>query len=139
MIEMAHRHGAHVLVDGAQAVSHMRVDVQALDCDFYVFSGHKMFAPTGIGVVYGKREVLENMPPWQGGGNMIQDVTFEKTIYQPPPGRFEAGTGNIADAVGLGAAIDYVERIGMREHRALRARSARLRDGGDCSAFPGCG
>jgi cysteine desulfurase/selenocysteine lyase len=113
MVEAAHRHGARVLVDGAQAVSHMRVDVQAIDCDFYVFSGHKVFAPTGIGVVYGKSEVLDNMPPWQGGGNMIQDVTFEKTIYQPPPQRFEAGTGNIADAVGLGAAIDYLDRVGI--------------------------
>ena len=110
---MAHRHGAKVLVDGAQAVSHLRVDMQAYDCDFYVFSGHKIFAPTGIGVVYGKSDVLDATPPWQGGGNMIADVTFEKTVYQPPPGRFEAGTGSIADAVGLGAAIDYVERIGM--------------------------
>jgi cysteine desulfurase/selenocysteine lyase len=91
----------------------MRVDVQAINCDFYVFSGHKVFAPTGIGVVYGKSEVLDNMPPWQGGGNMIQDVTFEKTLYQPPPQRFEAGTGNIADAVGLGAAIDYLDRVGI--------------------------
>jgi cysteine desulfurase / selenocysteine lyase len=113
IIEMAHRYGAKVLLDGAQAVSHMPTDVQALDCDFYVFSGHKMFAPTGIGVVYGKTDALENSPPWQGGGNMIQDVTFEKTTYQPPPGRFEAGTANIADAVGLGAAIDYLDRIGM--------------------------
>jgi cysteine desulfurase/selenocysteine lyase len=113
MIEMAHRYGAKVLLDGAQAVSHMPTDVQAFDCDFYVFSGHKMFAPTGIGVVYGKSNALESSPPWQGGGNMIQDVTFEKTTYQPPPGRFEAGTGNIADAVGLGAAIDYLDRIGM--------------------------
>jgi cysteine desulfurase/selenocysteine lyase len=113
MIEVAHRYGAKVLLDGAQAVSHMPVDVQLLDCDFYVFSGHKVFAPTGIGVVYGKPDVLEQTPPWQGGGNMIADVTFEKTVYQPPPGRFEAGTGNIADAVGLGAAIDYVQRIGM--------------------------
>jgi cysteine desulfurase/selenocysteine lyase len=113
MIEAAHRHGARVLIDGAQAVSHMRVDVQALNCDFYVFSGHKVFAPTGIGVVYGKSEVLDHTPPWQGGGNMIQDVTFEKVLYQPPPQRFEAGTGSIADAVGLGAAIDYVERVGM--------------------------
>jgi cysteine desulfurase / selenocysteine lyase len=113
MTEAAHRHGARVLLDGAQAVSHMRTDVQALDCDFYVFSGHKVFAPTGIGVVYGKSEVLDNMPPWQGGGNMIQDVTFEKTTYQPPAQRFEAGTGNIADAVGLGAAIDYLDRVGM--------------------------
>jgi cysteine desulfurase/selenocysteine lyase len=113
MIEMAHRYGAKVLLDGAQAVSHMSTDVQSYDCDFYVFSGHKMFGPTGIGVVYGKLDILENTPPWHGGGNMIQDVTFEKTTYQPPPGRFEAGTGNIADAVGLGAAIDYIERIGM--------------------------
>jgi cysteine desulfurase/selenocysteine lyase len=113
MVESAHRHGARTLVDGAQAVSHMRVDVQAIGCDFYVFSGHKVFAPTGIGVVYGKSELLDHMPPWQGGGNMIQDVTFEKTLYQPPPQRFEAGTGNIADAVGLGAAIDYLDRVGI--------------------------
>ena len=113
IIELAHRYGAKVLLDGAQAVSHMHVDVQAYDCDFYVFSGHKVFAPTGIGVVFGKYDILENTQPWQGGGNMIQDVTFEKTTYQPPPGRFEAGTGNIADAVGLGAAIDYLSRIGM--------------------------
>jgi cysteine desulfurase / selenocysteine lyase len=113
IIEAAHRHGAMVLLDGAQSVSHMRVDVQSFDCDFFVFSGHKVFAPTGIGVVYAKPEILEHMPPWQGGGNMIQDVTFEKTIYQPAPQRFEAGTGNIADAVGLGAAIDYVDRVGI--------------------------
>ena len=112
MVAMAHRHGARVLVDGAQAVSHMPVDVQALDADFYVFSGRKVFGPTGIGVVYGRSEELAAMPPWQGGGNMISDVTFERTVYMPPPERFEAGTGNIADAVGLGAAIDYVERIG---------------------------
>jgi len=124
MIELAHRYGAKVLLDGAQAVSHMHVDVQALDCDFYVFSGHKVFAPTGIGVVFGKYDILENTQPWHGGGNMIQDVTFEKTTYQPPPGRFEAGTGNIADAVGLGAAIDYITRVGMvnierHEHELL--------------------
>jgi cysteine desulfurase / selenocysteine lyase len=113
MVAIAHRHGACVLVDGAQAVSHMPVNVQALDCDFYVFSGHKVFGPTGIGVLYGKPEVLAAMPPWQGGGNMIADVTFEKTVYQTPPLRFEAGTGNIADAVGLGAAIDYLDRIGI--------------------------
>jgi cysteine desulfurase / selenocysteine lyase len=113
MIEMAHRHGARVLLDGAQSVSHMRVDVAALDCDFFVFSGHKIFGPTGIGVVYGKPDVLEAMPPWQGGGNMISDATFEKTTYQGPPERFEAGTGNIADAVGLGAALDYVDAIGI--------------------------
>jgi selenocysteine lyase/cysteine desulfurase len=112
-VEAAHRHGARVLVDGAQAVSHMRVDVQAMDCDFYVFSGHKVFAPTGHRRGVWKQEVLDNMPPWQGGGNMIQDVTFEKTLYQPPPQRFEAGTGNIADAVGLGAAIDYLDRVGI--------------------------
>ncbi|WP_096704934.1 family 2A encapsulin nanocompartment cargo protein cysteine desulfurase [Magnetospirillum sp. 15-1] len=124
MTAMAHRHGATVLVDGAQAVSHMAVDVQALGCDFYVFSGHKVFAPTGIGAVYGRKAVLDQMPPWQGGGNMIADVTFEKTVFQPAPARFEAGTGNIADAVGLGAAIDYVEAIGLHiidawEHQLL--------------------
>jgi cysteine desulfurase / selenocysteine lyase len=124
MTAIAHRFGACVLVDGAQSVSHMPVDVQAVDCDFFVFSGHKVFGPTGIGVVYGKPDVLAHMPPRQGGGNMIADVTFEKTIYQPPPGRFEAGTGNIADAVGLGAALDYVESIGRHvieryEHELL--------------------
>ena len=113
MVEMAHRYGARVLVDGAQAVSHMRVDVQDVDCDWYAFSGHKVFGPTGIGVLYGKADLLNTMPPWQGGGNMISDVTFEKTLYQPAPVRFEAGTGSIADAVGLGAALDYLQRIGM--------------------------
>ncbi|SCX76155.1 cysteine desulfurase / selenocysteine lyase [Nitrosospira sp. Nsp13] len=113
MIEMAHRVGARVLVDGAQSVSHMRVDVQQLDCDWFVFSGHKVFGPTGIGALFGKLELLNTSPPWQGGGNMIQDVTFEKTAYNAAPARFEAGTGNIADAVGLGAAIDYVERVGI--------------------------
>jgi len=113
LVEIAHRYGARVLVDGAQSVSHLRVDVQALDCDWFVFSGHKLFGPTGIGAVYGKGDLLNSTPPWQGGGNMIQDVTFEKTVYQPAPARFEAGTGNIADAVGLGAALDYVERIGI--------------------------
>jgi len=113
MVESAHRYGAKVLVDGAQAVSHMGVDVQMYDCDFYVFSGHKVFGPTGIGAVFGKASVLEGMPPWQGGGNMIQDVTFERTLYQAAPLRFEAGTGNIADAIGLGAAIEYLQRIGM--------------------------
>ena len=113
MIDMAHRVGAKVLLDGAQSVSHLRVDVQALDCDWFVFSGHKIFGPTGIGVLYGKAELLESMPPWQGGGNMIEDVTFDKIIYQPAPARFEAGTGNIADAVGLGAALEYVSKIGI--------------------------
>ncbi|WP_159730831.1 family 2A encapsulin nanocompartment cargo protein cysteine desulfurase [Methylosinus sp. Ce-a6] len=129
---MAHRHGARVLVDGAQSVSHMPVDVRSLDCDFFVFSGHKVFGPTGIGVVYGKDEVLADMAPWQGGGNMIADVTFEKTIYQGPPERFEAGTGNIADAVGLGAALDYVESIGMEviaryEHDLLLYATEKMR------------
>jgi cysteine desulfurase/selenocysteine lyase len=113
MVDMAHRHGARVVVDGAQSVSHMPVDVETLDCDFFVFSGHKVFGPTGIGAVYGKPDALDEMPPWQGGGNMIVDVTFERTQYQPPPARFEAGTGNIADAVGLGAALDYVSALGM--------------------------
>jgi cysteine desulfurase/selenocysteine lyase len=124
IVAMAHRAGAKALVDGAQSVSHKRVDVQDIGADFFVFSGHKVFGPTGIGVVWGKREVLEDMPPWQGGGNMIADVTFEKTIYQAIPNKFEAGTGNIADAVGLGAAIDYVDRIGIEniaryEHELL--------------------
>jgi cysteine desulfurase/selenocysteine lyase len=113
MIEMAHRVGARVLVDGAQSVSHMRVDMQQLDCDWFVFSGHKVFGPTGIGALFGKRDLLNTTSPWQGGGNMIQNVTFEKTEYHEAPARFEAGTGNIADAVGLGAAIEYVERIGI--------------------------
>jgi cysteine desulfurase/selenocysteine lyase len=131
MVEMAHRHGAIVHVDGAQAVSHMPVDVQDLGCDFFCFSGHKVFGPTGIGAVFGRSALLETMPPWQGGGNMIADVTFEKTLYQPPPARFEAGTGNIADAVGLGAALDYVTEIGLPniaryEHELLEYGNARL-------------
>ena len=131
MVEIGHRYGARVMVDGAQAVSHMKVDVQDLGCDWYVFSGHKVFAPTGIGVVWGKEDALAEMPPWQGGGNMIEDVTFEKTRYQPPPMRFEAGTGSIGDAVGLGAAIEYVERIGMDvidryEHELLVYGTQRL-------------
>ena len=113
VIAIGHRAGARVLVDAAQSVPHLPIDVRALDADFLVFSGHKLFGPTGIGVLYAKREVLEDMPPWEGGGNMITDVTFEKSSFQPPPGRFEAGTGNIADAVGLAAAIDYVERVGL--------------------------
>jgi cysteine desulfurase/selenocysteine lyase len=131
MVEIAHRYGVRVLVDGAQAVSHMPVDVQSLNCDFYVFSGHKIFGPTGIGVVYGKVDVLDSMPPWQGGGNMIADVTFEKTTYQSAPARFEAGTGNIADAVGLGAALDYIEQIGREsiaayEHELMNYATAGL-------------
>jgi len=110
--EAAHQAGARVLIDGAQSVSHMPVDVRALDADFYLFSGHKIFGPTGIGALYGKPEVLESMPPWQGGGNMIRDVTFERTTYQPPPTRFEAGTASIGDAVALQTALEYVDRIG---------------------------
>ena len=132
IVELAHRAGALALVDGAQSVSHMRVDVQSIDADFFVFSGHKIFGPTGIGVVYGKRALLEAMPPWQGGGNMIQDVTFERTVYQGPPARFEAGTGNIADAVGLDAALQYVERIGIEaigqyEHALLDYATRQMR------------
>jgi len=131
MVEMAHRHGARVVIDGAQAVSHFRVDVQELDADFYVFSGHKVFAPSGIGVVFGKADVLDSMPPWQGGGNMISCVTFEKTTYQPAPARFEAGTPSIADAVGLGAALDYFESVGIEpaaayEHALLEYATAGL-------------
>jgi cysteine desulfurase/selenocysteine lyase len=114
MVAAAHRYGAAALVDGAQAVSHMPVDVQALDADFYVLSGHKLFAPTGIGVLYGKEALLQAMPPWQGGGNMISDVTFARTVYADVPAKFEAGTGSIADAVGLGAAIDYLTQLGMQ-------------------------
>lgn len=113
MVGAAHRAGARVFVDGAQAVSHLPVDVVELDCDFYGFSGHKVFGPTGIGVLYVKWDILRDLPPYQGGGNMISDVTFEKTRYQGPPARFEAGTGNIADAVGLAAALEYVSEIGM--------------------------
>ena len=124
IVAMAQRAGARVLVDGAQSISHMRIDVQELGADFFVFSGHKVFGPTGIGALWGRREVLEDMPPWQGGGNMIADVTFEKTVFQPIPNKFEAGTGNIADAVGLGAALDYVTRVGIEniaryEHELL--------------------
>jgi cysteine desulfurase/selenocysteine lyase len=114
IVRLGHLAGAKVLVDGAQSVSHMPVNVQVLDADWFVFSGHKIFAPTGIGVLYGKEALLNETQPWQGGGNMIVDVTFEHTQYHNAPGRFEAGTGNIADAVGLGAAIDYVSRIGMQ-------------------------
>jgi len=124
IVDMAHAAGAKVLADGAQSVSHLRADVQALDSDWFVFSGHKVFAPTGIGVLHGKEALLNESPPWQGGGNMIKDVTFEHTRYQNAPARFEAGTGNIADAVGLGAAIDYVSKIGLEpiaqyEHHLL--------------------
>ncbi len=113
MVEIAHRHGVRILVDGAQAVSHMPVDLQSLGADFYAFSGHKLYGPTGIGVLYGRRDALELTPPWQGGGNMISDVTFQRTSYGSAPERYEAGTGSIADAVGLGAALDYLAQFGM--------------------------
>jgi cysteine desulfurase/selenocysteine lyase len=111
MIAMAHERGIPVLVDGAQAAPHGPVDVQALDCDFYVISGHKMFGPTGVGALFGKRALLDEMPPYQGGGEMIKSVTFEKTTYAPLPMKFEAGTPNIEGAVGLGAAIDYLDQL----------------------------
>ncbi|MCE9544773.1 MAG: cysteine desulfurase [Planctomycetia bacterium] len=131
MTQMAHRYGARVLIDGAQSVAHLPVNVQQLDCDFYTFSGHKIFGPTGIGVVYAKEELLEIMPPWQGGGSMIRNVTFEETTYSDPPAKFEAGTPNIADAVGLGAALDYVNRLGLPamakyEHELLQYATGRL-------------
>jgi cysteine desulfurase / selenocysteine lyase len=113
MIELARARGAVTLVDGAQAVSHLRVDVRALDCDFYAFSGHKLFGPTGIGVLYGKTGLLERMPPWQGGGDMIKSVSFERTVYNDLPYKFEAGTPDIAGAIGLGAAIDYLDAVGL--------------------------
>jgi cysteine desulfurase / selenocysteine lyase len=113
MVEAAHRHGAIVLVDAAQAIPHRTLDVRDLDCDFLAFSGHKIYGPTGIGVLYGKQRLLEAMPPWQGGGDMIMSVTFEKTTYAPPPAKFEAGTPDITGAIGLGVALDYVQAIGM--------------------------
>ncbi|MES2738144.1 MAG: cysteine desulfurase [Verrucomicrobiota bacterium] len=113
IIPLAHAAGAVVLVDGAQSTPHLPVNVSALDADFYVFSGHKIFGPTGIGALYGKKHLLDEMPPWQGGGHMIQDVTFERTIYRPAPEKFEAGTPDIAGVVGLGAAIDYLFRVGI--------------------------
>lgn len=113
MIEIAHRHGVPVLVDGAQAAPHLPVDVRALDCDFFVFSGHKVYGPTGAGVLYGKEALLDALPPYQGGGDMISSVTFAKTSYNVLPYKFEAGTPNVAGAVGLGAALDYVKAIGL--------------------------
>lgn len=113
IIRLAHAKGAKVLVDGCQAIPHQRVDMQALDADFYAFSAHKLYGPTGIGALYGRAELLEQMPPWQGGGDMIRTVTFEKTEYADIPARFEAGTPNIAGAVGFGAAVDYVTALGL--------------------------
>lgn len=131
IVAAAHGVGAVALVDGAQSVSHMRVNVAEIGADFFVFSGHKVFGPTGIGAVYIRRALAETLPPWQGGGNMIADVTFERTLYQPPPARFEAGTGNIADAAGLAAALGYVQRIGIEaigayEHALLDYATGRL-------------
>ncbi|MCX7092820.1 MAG: cysteine desulfurase [Methylobacter sp.] len=121
IIAAAHAQGIPVLLDGAQAIPHMTVDVQDLDCDFYVFSGHKLYAPSGIGVLYGKQALLEAMPPYQGGGDMIRKVTFEETEYNVLPYKFEAGTPNIADVVGLGAAIDYLNAIGLDNIAAYEA------------------
>lgn len=118
IVDMAHAQGVPVLVDGAQAVPHIPVNVQTLDCDFYAFSGHKLFGPTGIGVLYGKKHLLDEMPPWQGGGGMIENVTLKKTTFNKVPVKFEAGTPNIADAVGLGAAIDYLNKIGRESAAA---------------------
>ena len=113
IIEVAHRYNVPVLIDGAQSIAHTKVDVQELGADFFVFSGHKIYAPTGIGVVYGRKDLLDILPPWQGGGNMIKDVTIEETQFNAPPARFEAGTPNVADAIGLSAALDYVSRVGI--------------------------
>ena len=131
MIALAHRQGIPVLLDGAQAVPHLPIDVQALDCDFYAFSGHKLYGPSGVGVLYGKAALLDAMPPYQGGGEMISAVTFEKTFYKGLPGKFEAGTPNITGVVGLGAAIDYVhgvglDAIGAYEHELLDYATERL-------------
>jgi cysteine desulfurase / selenocysteine lyase len=136
MIEAAHRRGIAVLVDGAQAAPHLRVDVQDLDCDFYTFSGHKTYGPTGIGVLYGKTALLEAMPPYQGGGDMIKSVSFEKTVYNDLPYKFEAGTPDIAGAIGLGAALEYLDGLGLdrvaaHEHALLVHGTERL------SALPG--
>ncbi len=131
MIDAAHAHGALVLVDGAQAVPHSPVDVRALGADFYAFSGHKLYGPTGIGVLYGREELLAAMPPWQGGGDMILTVSFEKTTYNELPWKFEAGTPNISGAVGLAAAMDYIESLGLEaiaahEQRLLQLATAEL-------------
>ncbi|HEV2205522.1 MAG TPA: cysteine desulfurase [Candidatus Acidoferrales bacterium] len=115
LVEMAHRWNAPVLVDGAQAAPHAQIDVQALGCDFYAFSGHKVYGPTGIGILYGKAALLDAMPPYQGGGDMISSVTFEKTTYNKLPYKFEAGTPNVSGAIGLGAALEYVDRLGIAE------------------------
>jgi len=129
MVRAAHRVGAKVLIDGSQSVVHLGADVQELDCDFLVFSGHKLYGPTGIGVLYGKEALLEAMPPYQGGGDMIASVTFEKTTLAPLPAKFEAGTPAIAQAVGLGAAIDYLTRVGLERIRVHEAQLLRYATG----------
>ncbi len=121
LIAVAHARGARVLLDGAQAVPHARVDMRELDCDFYAFSSHKLYGPTGIGVLYGREQLLSEMPPWQGGGDMIRSVTFERSTYNDLPWKFEAGTPNMSGAVGLAAAIDYRRRPGSRGNRRARA------------------
>ena len=133
IVELGHRYGARVLIDGAQSIQHLPVDVSELGVDFFVFSGHKIYGPTGIGVLYGREDALAETPPWQGGGNMIADVTLERSLYQGPPSKFEAGTGNIADAVGLGEALRYVQRLGIEriaayEHTLLEYATPRLAD-----------
>ena len=125
MIDLAHKYGAEILIDGAQSTPHMPIDVEALDCDYYAFSGHKMYAPTGIGVLYGKRKSLEALPPYQGGGDMIDHVTFEKTTYAPLPFKYEAGTPNIEGAIALGVAIDFLMEIGME---AIHSHEKELMD-----------
>lgn len=125
MIALAHQQGVIVLIDGAQAIPHLNVDVRELDCDFYVFSAHKVYGPTGVGVLYGKYDILDAMPPYQGGGDMIKSVTFEKTIYNDLPYKFEAGTPNIADGIGFGAALDYIAQLDWQavseyEHELLQ-------------------
>jgi cysteine desulfurase/selenocysteine lyase len=132
IIDAAHAHGALALVDGAQAIPHAQVDVQALDADFYSFSAHKLYGPTGIGVLYGREALLEAMPPWQGGGDMIRSVTFEKSTYNDLPWKFEAGTPNMSGAVGLAAAMDYVDHLGLdaiaaHEHGLLELATAELK------------
>ena len=133
IVELGHRYGARVLIDGAQSIQHLPVDVSELGVDFFAFSGHKIYGPTGIGVLYGCADALAETPPWQGGGNMIADVTLERSLYQGPPNKFEAGTGNIADAVGLGEALRYVQRLGIEriaayEHALLEYATPRLAD-----------
>lgn len=132
IIDLAHSNGAVVLIDGAQAGAHLEIDVQALDCDFYCLSSHKMFGPTGVGILYGKKELLEKMPPYQGGGEMIKSVSFEKTTYNDLPYKFEAGTPNIADVVALGSAIDFINTIGKEnmaayEHELLEYATAKVK------------